>query len=230
MPPRCAHTSRSGTGANTGFRSWSLSVSRGAEQNYWHFHDDVLSRLLVLDESDIPSNAPLLVGRALWDTKFFQSVIRRDPLRDREWMVHDSLVRADRLFLPIRGSLRSDTPRGLQRLLASGPGTGSRRLFLFRGRSRSRALRNSDELAAALTHGFGFEAVDTDELTFDEQANLFADARFIVATHGAGLTNLIHRLGAPTTLVELFPSDYVHPHFAWLAQPPASSTQDSSGA
>jgi capsular polysaccharide biosynthesis protein len=91
-------------------------------------------------------------------------------------------------------------------------------VFLFRGRSRSRALRNSDELAAALIHSFGFESVDTDDLTYDEQASLFADARFVVATHGAGLTNLIHRIGAPATLLELFPSDYVHPHFAWLAR------------
>jgi capsular polysaccharide biosynthesis protein len=89
---------------------------------------------------------------------------------------------------------------------------------LYRGLNRSRALRNSDELAAALIQGFGFEAVDTDDLTYDEQANLFADARFIIATHGAGLTNLIHRIGAPATLLELFPTDYVHPHFAWLAR------------
>lgn len=192
------------------------------EHTFWHFHDDVLGRLLGADDYGIASDAPLLIGPRLWESSFFQSARRRPGLRDRRWIVHDRLVRAERCVVPVHGSLRSETPKRLQELLADAPRSTSRqeerRFFLARAPHRPRALRNQQELSSVLRRRCELETVDADAMAFDAQVDLFTNAALVVAVHGAGLANLIHRVGADCTLIELFPSDYIHPHFAWLAR------------
>jgi hypothetical protein len=77
-------------------------------------------------------------------------------------------------------------------------------------------LENEPEIRQALA-SVGFEAVDTDGLSLDEQISMFAETSSVVAVHGAGLANLIFRIGGPLRLLELFPADYTSPQFAWLA-------------
>src|SRR5262249_2521177 len=47
---------------------------------------------------------------------------------------------------------------------------------------------------------------------------LFRAARCVVLVHGAGLVNLVHRIGRPAAVAEVFPGDYAAPHLAWMAR------------
>jgi hypothetical protein len=115
------------------------------------------------------------------------------------------------------GSMRRANSELDRRLLAAPLPGGERRLFLTRSRHRSRHLENEREVRGGLA-SLGFEAVDTEDLSLNEQIALFAEASSVVAVHGAGLANLIFRIGAPLRLTELFSSDYIAPQFAWLAK------------
>ncbi len=59
--------------------------------------------------------------------------------------------------------------------------------------------------------------VRLEDLPLLEQARLFANAEFIVATHGAGLSNLIF---APPSarIIELTPDSEMRPFFWFLSQ------------
>lgn len=161
---------------------------------------------------------PILVDPELARTRFFQEIIARGTLAGRNWVPHDTLFRIDRLIVPVHGSFHEDTPVRLQRLLGSGPLPGDRRIFLTRGKNRKRSLANEDEIASQLSGSYGFEVVDAETLSVEEQILLFGSASVVVAVHGAGLTNMLHRAGADARIVELFPSDFIHVQFAWLSR------------
>jgi hypothetical protein len=90
------------------------------------------------------------------------------------------------------------------------------RIFLTRHRRRGRYLINEDQVIRLLEQ-YTFEAVDTDAMALRDQIELFASARYVVGIHGAGLANLGLRQG-PVALLEILPANYIHPHYAWLAQ------------
>jgi capsular polysaccharide biosynthesis protein len=79
-----------------------------------------------------------------------------------------------------------------------------RKLFLSRRRARSRRLTNEDEVLAAL--GADFELVELETLGLKEETSLLSEASVVVATHGAGLTNLLF-CNRPTAVVELVHED-----------------------
>jgi hypothetical protein len=90
---------------------------------------------------------------------------------------------------------------------------GSRRLFISRRDSVRRPIANEEEIARAL-EAWGFETVVLRNLEIDDQVKLFAAAGVVVATHGAGLANLM--FSTEPTVIELFAEDWVRPYFQAL--------------
>jgi len=200
-----------------------LSFRDAGETNYWHFHDDVLGKLALADDLGLPSATPVLVAPELWNTSWFAGMRSSTALGERNWVLHDRPVRTDRLIVCHPGSLRrANALYALETLspaASEADGTAGRPelVYLTRGRGRRRHVLNDDELAARLASQ-GFARIDADELPCPEQVALFRAARCVVLVHGAGLVNLVHRIGRPTAVVEVFPGDYAAPHLAWMAR------------
>jgi capsular polysaccharide biosynthesis protein len=78
-----------------------------------------------------------------------------------------------------------------------------RRLFLSRGATRNRNIRNRIELEKVL-HQEGFEIVRPETLTFNDQALLFMDADIIISEFGAVMANVVfcHK---GTKIIEIIP-------------------------
>jgi len=75
------------------------------------------------------------------------------------------------------------------------------RFLVSRGKTRSRRVVNEAALLARLVP-LGFSAIYLEDLTLLEQITLFARAKAIVASTGAGLVNLIHcRPGTPVAIL-----------------------------
>jgi hypothetical protein len=79
----------------------------------------------------------------------------------------------------------------------------TRRLFVGRRDARRRRLANEDQCAAHAAR-YGFETVSMDGRSVAEQARLFAEAAFIIAPHGAALTNVLFAT-AQASVLELLP-------------------------
>lgn len=199
-----------------------VSLRALSEANYWHFHNDVLSKVRLLDEIGIPTQIPLIVGESLYRLPFFQQAIRRPGLAGRTFVAQDSktyiAVTDQIVFGAAMGHERTNFEYIRKLLGAPAPDLSSeRRIFLARGSGSRRRLVNQTEIAQVV-HRYGFETVDTGGMEIGEQIALFAGARYVIGAHGAGLVNLIYRNGAPLGLIELFGPRHIAPHYYWLAQ------------
>jgi capsular polysaccharide biosynthesis protein len=77
------------------------------------------------------------------------------------------------------------------------------RVFLTRPPG-PRSILNMDEVEPVLKE-YDFEIADTSAMSVDEQITVFARARYLLAVHGAGMTNIIFRRGAPLSVLEIHP-------------------------
>lgn len=103
--------------------------------------------------------------------------------------------------------LRSVLCRGI-------PAKGGRKVFVTRkGR---RAFDNQEEVEKAMS-ALGFEVVDTAPMGIEDEIKFFSGVSFLVANHGAGLTNMIFSpKGAK--VVELFSPKWLHDVYFRLAK------------
>jgi capsular polysaccharide biosynthesis protein len=70
------------------------------------------------------------------------------------------------------------------------PAGGGLRLYICRSGAQRRRVVNEAEVVAYL-QTLGFQCLQAERLSLHEQIRLFADAKVIVAPHGAGLTNML---------------------------------------
>jgi hypothetical protein len=198
-----------------------VSLRTGYETNYFHLFDDVLPRLALLDAVGVDPATPIVVGAPLWERDYFQKLIARGPLREREWIPQrgHSYVKSNRTYVSKTFPPGRDVLEQVLRLIGvdGSVQTGAeRRLFVRRDERFGRVLRNSKELER-IAEGAGFETVEPATLDVEEQIALFSQARKVVGVHGAGLANLVYRGSRPLDLLELFPPTWHGPQYFWNA-------------
>lgn len=185
-----------------------VSLRDTGEENYFHFYNDVLAKLLLLEEHlKLDRKIPLIVSKKLWDKPFFHYFLNLPPLKDRNWIVQDNFyIKAKTAYFckPL-----THTKRYYDQILNWIPwvpegNSLNRRIFLTRNPKRLRFIKNLTEIEN-LCNKYDFEIVDADELSLSEQVQLFAEARYVIGIHGAGLTNIIYRRGITLAVLEIFP-------------------------
>ena len=200
-----------------------VSLRSGDGGNYFHCFSDVLTKLSLLECAGIPEHLPLVISRRLYETGFFQAILQRTGLGSRTWIVQgpNDYIHAAGAYcikpLPID---RRHIDRVLEWLQPPSPTGTNRRLFINRSSKAGRGFANIDELRPIM-QSHGFEEIDTARMSLEEQMQTFADARYVVGLHGAGLTNLLFRQGLPLGLLEIFPPEIfppfkAAPHYFWL--------------
>jgi hypothetical protein len=186
-----------------------VSLMTAWPDNYFHFYNDVLPKLVLLEECAVDRTLPVLVPDALYRQPFFQQAVLRPRLHDLSFVAPrgrylrcDSLVMCSDIY-DTRNSAKFE--RALDLLgVARSDSDGTRRIFLTRSAERGRVLLNFVELEpVVLRHGF--DVVDADNLSLDEQAELFREARYVVGIHGSGLVNIVFALGSRLDLLEVRP-------------------------
>ena len=84
------------------------------------------------------------------------------------------------------------------------------RIFVSR-KSGSRKILNEIEVNEVLSD-YGFQTIYPEELTFSEQVSIFHNAKIVVGTKGAAITNIIFCRSGVFLLI-LSPSDFPDPFF-----------------
>jgi capsular polysaccharide biosynthesis protein len=92
---------------------------------------------------------------------------------------------------------------------------GSRKIYISRRDATSRRILNEAEIEARL-QALGFECLCLGNLPVLEQLRAFAEARVVVAAHGASLTNIAFG-SAGALMVEIFPEDFYFDCYQELA-------------
>lgn len=192
-----------------------VAVVSIASINYWHWFFDLLPRVLLLKEySDNFNNIDVIIVNKLtyyyqWET-LEKLGMPLDKILESDSNLH---VQADFLIVP---SVFKDIPSGwaCQKLHEkftnnSNCNQQSLRLYISRNDAQTRRILNEEEVMENLAQ-FGFKKVILTGMSVKEQRDLFHSAEFIVAPHGAGLTNIVFcRKG--TGVLEIFPPTYVNP-------------------
>lgn len=186
-------------------------AARG-DVSYYHFVCDVLPRLAILEERGaIPEHLYLPASLGFQQQLIELLGISTHRVIDSDRVRH---LKAELLVVPGLPDSDLKTPPWIVDFLRSRlqptslgrvPG---RRLYVTRGsRTGNRVVTNEREVLDALG-GLGFTVLDPGAMSVIEQISAFAEADWIVAPHGAALTNLAFASGG-SAVVELFAPDYV---------------------
>lgn len=183
------------------------AVALSASQNYYHWLLKMLPRLDLAAATDVDPRRceALLINQptAAQAEGYTAAGLQTDVLRV---MKSQQFLCCRHLYVT---SIPHDLPvwsvqylrRTFASLLAASP-DGPKAIYLRRGHSPTRRVRNEDEVCAHLS-ARGVTALDFSERSFREQVSIVASADVIIAPHGAALANLAFaRRG--TRVLELF--------------------------
>jgi capsular polysaccharide biosynthesis protein len=190
-----------------------LSAPAGGD-NIWHFLFDSLPKIKLIEDAGmsiddfdhilIDSFTMPYVGEAL-------DILGINHNKVLETVNHP-LITSDQLTYISLGCLLPPDPWVLHWLrsvfLPGGATFGTRKIFISRAKATRRRLHDEEIIKDCLLAG-GFEAICLENLTLTEQIKLMSEASAVVASHGAGLTNLVW-CQPGTKIVELFAAEYVN--------------------
>ncbi|MGI9457455.1 MAG: glycosyltransferase family 61 protein [Aeoliella sp.] len=173
--------------------------------NYYHWLIDILPRLVPLRR--VGAEVDFYLVDCL--SPFQQNVFAALGIQSRQLIQPHCrlLLEAEQLLVP---SLPTPTClRGFRSMLTEaldvdGPVGATRRTFVSRRQTGTRTLANEPELEALL-RAHGFETRWMEDYSLAEQARLIRQSEIIVATHGAGLANLLFARPG-TQVIEIVPA------------------------
>ncbi len=173
--------------------------------NFYHWLTEILPRLATLRRAGAEADYFLIDCRSNFQQDVLQSLgIKKSQLVQPHCRL---LLEAEHLLVPSMPSpacsleFSSMLATGLQ--LASSS-ESRRRIFISRRKTGTRTLQNENELLELL-EAYGFEFHSMEEYPLVKQATLIRESELIVATHGAGLANLIFARPG-TQVVEIVPA------------------------
>lgn len=197
-----------------------ISLRDGGEENYFHFYNDVLSKLFFLKQQGIDVNQyTIIVSKKLWDKPYFQYYLKRtDFLESSNWLIQEQEYIFCKTIIFSKPMTHSVSLWNDLLIMDEVNVSLDRKIFLTRSKHRLRFLENSEEIEAKAKR-YGLEIIDADALSLEAQMKLFSQASFISGIHGAGLTNMVYRK-TPCRVLEIFPPPdlgYLPYHYILLA-------------
>ncbi|GAL83787.1 hypothetical protein MYP_1015 [Sporocytophaga myxococcoides] len=200
-----------------------VSLRDTGEDNYFHFYNDVIGKIFFLKNEGIDLNDyTFIVHEKLWEKNYFQSIYNSSTfLKSLKWHVQkDDFVEANESIFCKPLTHKPEIFQEISSQVLREFSQAGRRIYLKRSRSRLRFVENEEEIENVLIN-LGFQVVDAALLNLEEQVRLFSSVRFLVAIHGAGLTNIFFRQGQPLSMLEIFPypeNGCLPFHYIMLAQ------------
>ena len=199
-----------------------ISLRDTGEENYFHFFNDVLSKLFYLrDHGIVLSEYKIVVSERLYKKPYFQFFLKSHFLHELHWHVQkDEWIKFDEaIFCKPYTHTRKYFDLTLALTHASTEDASrDRRIFITRPINSLRFVENFKDIEPILLK-FNFEIIDTSEMAMEDQISLFRGCRYLVAIHGAGITNIIFRNGKPLSLLEIFqPNPYAPFHYIMLSK------------
>jgi Glycosyltransferase 61 len=89
----------------------------------------------------------------------------------------------------------------------------NKRIYISRKNATARRILNESEIIEYLV-GLGFEIIEAENLSFDNQVKLFTQAEVVVSPHGSGLSNIVF-CNKKTKVIDLFYGKFLVPCF-WV--------------
>ncbi|MDJ0713501.1 MAG: glycosyltransferase family 61 protein [Prochloraceae cyanobacterium] len=203
------------------------TILRSTNNTYYHTLIDNIPRLYLLDRpqyKDLPEIKLLISSEPTKIESFFLDKCCPKNVKITVTSAHQ-LYSVEKLIFPTFMTRRFSAylpPEYLEYFLNKVGPQRSRnrinRIFISRVQTKKGSLRcilNEEELFETLKK-YGFKKYILENLSLQDQIELFYDAEYVVAAHGAGLANTI--FSSKIKIIELFPTPFVIPHYYYLSK------------
>ncbi|WP_310075896.1 glycosyltransferase family 61 protein [Paraburkholderia graminis] len=203
-----------------------ISVMHEYSNNYFHFVAETLPRIVLIEESGIASDVPILYESNLHRTMLDLLKSACPKVRPLLTVEPGTMYFVKELYQPSDVASIVDAYEGgdlatqamldvtrIRKAVAAckskfSDGSTTRRRKIFAGRSsKSRQLLNQQRLESELAR-LGFEILRCEDLDLATQIRIFNEAEIVIAPTGAQVTNMVW--GHPGTRWIVLASD--HPH------------------
>lgn len=182
--------------------------------NYYHWLMDGLTRLAYLPK--FPTRCKILIPKHL--PKFAHRSLELLGLTDRVVEVSENLLIERYWFAGPISPSGHPNPYGVkwlrEKFLPVKPSSTERLIYVERN-SPKRRLYNEKQVSDFFK-SIGWECIDPGSLSFDDQIKIFSEAKVIVGTHGAAMTNVLWT-SPGTKVVELMAQKYRNGCMAGIA-------------
>ena len=196
----------------------SIRMIRGGANNYWHFFHDLIGQVYLAKKFNL-DHLPFLISLDLYKQPYFKQALDLSPyLKKINWVVQSDFVKVRMAYfiqVKINGVEQFNFIRNIFPNLVESKQV-YKYVYLKRGHIRSRHIKNSNEIEE-IARKNKFAVIDTDNMSLYNQILLFSQANIIISPHGAGLTNVMFSNYEKLSVLEIFPSDYIMPHYYWLS-------------
>ena len=198
-----------------------ISLRDTGEENYFHFYNDVLSKLFFLVSHNVDvTRTPVIISKKLWDREYFRYYHSKSTLmKSINWTVQDdNYIACDSLIVCKPLTHRNGLWKEIVLPLRPKNAGGNRRVFVSRSRERLRFIENEAEVRE-LCRRLDFQFIDPGEFSPELQIEIFSSAEIVVGIHGAGLTNIVF-CSPGSRVLEIFPppsAGYLPFHYIMLA-------------
>lgn len=163
-------------------------------KNYYHWFCEALPRLVKLHKQN--PEAVIILPLDFQEPAYIKESLERLQLRyiwidqEKQGHIFENLatVFMPVLFAEINPCFQQEMKDAIVSAVALRYENPVRKIYVSRSKARYRKIVNEEELLPVLL-SYGYEIIHTETLSFNEQVHLFAQAKFLVTTHGAALTN-----------------------------------------
>jgi hypothetical protein len=175
-----------------------LWITDDWSHGYFHWLADALPRLYAARKR--ARDLRLLLPHGYERLEFVRSSLKLFPTAGVEYVGAGEVCVCERLLMPTHtapsGNYNEPLMRELRDFVLDSYGVrrdvpaARERLYVSRGRAPKRKVVNEEEVVGVLNR-FGFRVVYFEEYPFEQQVRLTAGAKYLVSSHGAGLTNIL---------------------------------------
>lgn len=189
-------------------------VTDGWSQGYFHWVLDVLPKLIHLENN---LNTYKIILPSFYEKDFYKTSIELLGNKEKVFYYDTQFLVFKKITLAgstgTTGNYDEQTILNLRNRFLTATNNLSnkttKKIYISRNQASRRRIINESEILEVL-YDNGFEKVETENLSFEQQIKLFSEAEFVVGVHGAGLTNLLF-MQPNTNLLELrFETDKIN--------------------
>jgi capsular polysaccharide biosynthesis protein len=164
--------------------------------NYWHWITEVILRVWMV--RDRISQMILILPDEMAKINFVQQSLAGFKFKDIYYIPEGKHLLVRNLCVPeVKRIADSYFPEELREIREHFLKTVRRKaikhghkIYISRKKSLKRTIINEDEVEDVLRR-YGFNCINNEDFDFNEQIDLYSQAKHIVSIHGAGLTNMI---------------------------------------
>lgn len=164
--------------------------------NYYHWHTFALKKLLILKEKNLLQNFKLFLPIKYKKYKFVFPSLEKFGIKESDvvFLRKKSNIKAKQVITAIAPRQDEKLYKDLREIITkntkSEKNNSSERIYISREGQKIRLVENENEVAQLLEK-YGFKKVIAEKLSYDDQISLMKNTKYLVAPHGAGLTNIL---------------------------------------